>query len=81
MLILTRKPGETIRIGDNVTLRVIEVSKGSVKLGIDAPASVTILREEVYERIVEANIAASQGSVSGLFKAADILKKKSDTSK
>lgn len=75
MLILSRKTGEVIKIGDDITLHVIDISKGFVKLGIEAPENVTILREEVYERILEANLESARGDISGLFKAADILKK------
>lgn len=45
MLILTRKMGEGIVLNDNVTIRVVEISKGVVKLGIDAPKEMLILRE------------------------------------
>lgn len=48
MLILTRKVGEMIRIGDEVTIRVLEVRGSQVRLGVDAPAMVRIFREEVY---------------------------------
>ena len=48
MLILTRKVGEIIRIGDSVTVRVLEVRGSQVRLGVDAPAEVRIFREEVY---------------------------------
>jgi carbon storage regulator len=48
MLILTRKVGEMIRIGDAVTVRVLEVRGSQVRLGVDAPADVRIFREEVY---------------------------------
>ncbi len=48
MLILTRKVGETIRIGDAVTVRVLEVRGSQVRLGIDAPSDVRIFREEVW---------------------------------
>jgi carbon storage regulator len=50
MLILTRKLGETIRVGDDVTIRVLEVRGGQVRLGIEAPEDVRIYREEVYRR-------------------------------
>lgn len=76
MLILSRKTGEVIKIGDEVTIHVIEISKGFVKIGIDAPTHIKILREEVYERVKSENIEAAQGGVSGLFKAADMLKSK-----
>lgn len=76
MLILTRKVGEVIKIGDQITLHVIDISKGFVKLGIDAPSDITILREEVYERVRDENIESARGGISGLFKAADIMKNK-----
>jgi carbon storage regulator len=50
MLILTRKQSETIQIGDNVTIRVIKTSEGRVRLGIEAPADVRILRGELAEK-------------------------------
>ncbi len=73
MLILTRKIGEKIIIGDGIVLSVVDISKGVVKLGIDAPKDVAILRQEVFERVREENIAAAHGGVAGLFKAADIF--------
>ena len=51
MLILTRKVGEVIRIGDAVTVRVLEVRGSQVRLGVDAPAEIRIFREEVYRAI------------------------------
>lgn len=51
MLVLTRKLGENIRVGDDVKITVLEVRSGQVKLGIEAPASVKVHREEIYARI------------------------------
>jgi carbon storage regulator len=51
MLVLTRKLGEIIRVGDAVTVRVLEVRGNQVRLGVDAPAEVRIYREEVYRAI------------------------------
>jgi carbon storage regulator len=48
MLVLTRKIGERIRIGDTVTVRVLEVRGSQVRLGVEAPADVRIYREEIY---------------------------------
>jgi carbon storage regulator len=59
MLVLTRKNDEAIVIDDNVTIRVLEVKNGQVKLGIEAPRTVTIHREEVYLRILEENKRAA----------------------
>ena len=58
MLVLTRKIGEQIRIGDTVTVRVLEVRGSQVRLGVDAPADVRIYREEIYHPEREANGAA-----------------------
>ena len=55
MLLLTRKLGENIRIGDDVKITIVEVKGNHVKLGIDAPPSVKVHREEIYERIQQEN--------------------------
>jgi carbon storage regulator len=47
MLILTRRPGESIRIGDNITVTVTKIGRGQVGLAIDAPRETKILREEL----------------------------------
>ncbi len=59
MLVLTRKSGEAIRIGDDIRVVVVEVKDNQVKIGIEAPHSQTIHREEIYLRIQEDNIRAS----------------------
>ena len=63
MLVLTRKPGEGIIIGDSVTIRIIEVKSGSIRIGIDAPGDTKIYRQEVYDRIRQENIEAAAGWV------------------
>ena len=55
MLVLTRKLGEVIRVGDTVTVRVLEVKGNQVRLGVEAPAEVRIYREEVYRAIRKEN--------------------------
>jgi carbon storage regulator len=50
MLILTRREGETLLIGDNIEVTVLAVNGSQVRIGIEAPRDVTILREEVAER-------------------------------
>lgn len=49
MLILTRKVGESIKIGDDITVTVLDVYKDYVKLGISAPATIQVWREELYQ--------------------------------
>jgi len=59
MLILTRKLGEVIRVGDAVTVRVLEVKGNQVRLGVEAPTDVRIYREEVYRAIRRENEEAA----------------------
>ncbi len=60
MLILSRKLGESILLDDEVTITVVDVSKGVVKLGINAPKEMMILRKELKEVVKDANIKAAQ---------------------
>ena len=53
MLILTRRVGEKLIIGDNVTITVLGVKGAQVRVGINAPRDVTVNREEIYERILK----------------------------
>lgn len=59
MLVLTRKPGESIRIGEEIIVTVVEVKGNQVQVGINAPKGVTVHRGEVYDRIREGNIRAA----------------------
>ncbi len=55
MLILTRRVGETIMIGDDVTVTILGVKGNQVRVGINAPKNVAVHREEIYERIKREN--------------------------
>ena len=55
MLILTRKLGEMLRVGEDITVRVLEVRGSQVRLGIEAPSTVRIYREEIYRAIQHEN--------------------------
>ena len=68
MLVLTRKNGESLRIGAGIRVTVVSTSGGQVRLGIEAPTRVPVFREEVYARIVEANREAARTSLEALAK-------------
>ncbi len=73
MLILTRKLGERIAIGDDISVTLLEVKGAQVKLGIEAPKSISIHRQEIYERIREENLKSSDVSDSDLSRATSLL--------
>jgi carbon storage regulator len=60
MLILTRREGESIIIGDHIEIRVARIENDSVKLGIIAPRELTVYRDEVYRRIRDSNREAAR---------------------
>ncbi len=66
MLVLTRKAGEGIIIGDDITIKVIEMKGGGVRIGIDAPKTKKIYRQEVYDRIIEENKQAANWDMDAL---------------
>src|SRR5690606_8321315 len=61
VLILTRSPGETIRIGDDITVTVLQVTGMQVKIGVSADKAVSIHREEIYRRIQANRTPAKAG--------------------
>jgi carbon storage regulator len=61
MLVLTRKPGQSIMIGDGVEVQVLSVAGEKVRLGITAPRDVSIFRNEVYDRIESENEGGTGG--------------------
>ena len=59
MLVLTRKTGEKIVIGDDITITILDVRGDGIRIGIDAPRGIKIQREEVLIAVAEANVAAA----------------------
>ncbi len=75
MLVLTRKISESIKIGDDITITVIDINATHVKLGIDAPSVQKIYRKELYDKIKSENILASALTVDEFVKIKEALKK------
>ncbi len=75
MLVLTRRLGESINIGDDIKITVVDIDGKQVKIGIQAPKEISVYREEVYERIKKENLRAAAASTDELRKAAQIFKK------
>lgn len=76
MLVLTRRVEEKIKIGDNIVVSILSIEGSIVKIGIDAPREVTILRMEVLEQIKKENIAAAGKDIKDIAEAVDLFKKK-----
>ncbi|MCP3178434.1 carbon storage regulator CsrA [Desulfuromonas sp. KJ2020] len=66
MLVLTRKAGEGIVIGDHIKISVVEIKGGGIRIGIDAPQDMKIYRQEVYDRICTENKEATQWNLADL---------------
>lgn len=64
MLVISRKKGESIIIGDNIEVTVVKLDDGTVKLAIDAPRDITILRKELYKEVEDENIEATKFDLS-----------------
>jgi carbon storage regulator len=69
MLVLTRKVGEAIAIGDQITIKVVEMKGSQVRLGIEAPADFRIYREEIYLKVKEQNRLAAFWNLNDFQKA------------
>lgn len=66
MLVLGRRPGESIRIGDEITITLISVAPGQVRIGIDAPAQISVHREEIYQEIASLNLQSVSAGAESL---------------
>jgi len=76
MLILTRKVGESIAIGDEITIKVLGIQGRQVRLGVVAPTYVPVHREEIYKKIQEENKRAGNGKQIDFEVAQRLLSKK-----
>ncbi len=76
MLILTRKVGESVAIGDEIQVSVVEIKGSQVKLGIQAPREVSVHRQEIYQKIRQENLRAAQVTTDVLGQAQELFFKK-----
>lgn len=64
MLIITRKKGESLMLGDDIEITISKIEDGSVKIGINAPKNISILRKELYEQVQEENQNAANFDIN-----------------
>jgi carbon storage regulator len=76
MLVLTRKLEEKVKIGDHIYISILEIESGFVKIGIDAPKEVPIIRMELLDQVKDKNLASAAESVSDIARAATMFKHK-----
>lgn len=75
MLVLSRKKGESIVIGDDIEISIVDIQSEQVKIAINAPRSVSVHRKEIYLQIQEENKASSKTNADALDKLKDMIKK------
>ena len=76
MLILSRKVEEEIKIGDSITIKVLGIHEGQVRIGIDAPKDIKVYRTEIYHQIQKENADAAKATKSEVASAVQMLKQK-----
>lgn len=76
MLILARRPGESIFLGENIRITILSMQGKQVKLGLDIPPETTVYREEIYTRAVEENKGAIPSNNEDLMVALQLWKRK-----
>jgi carbon storage regulator len=75
MLVLTRKKGQALMIGQDIELSIIDIQGDQVRIGINAPKSVTIHRKEIYEEIRKENLSAAAGKETDIQALNDMFTK------
>jgi len=73
MLVLTRKLNESLMIGDDIEIKIVDITSKNVKIGIEAPKNIQVFRKEIYDEIRQENIEAINKDVVSLI---DFMKKK-----
>lgn len=75
MLILTRRPGESIHLGDNIKITVLSVKGKQIKIGLDVPEDLPVYREELYLKVQEQNRMAAQSREQDLLAVTQLWRK------
>ncbi len=75
MLVLTRKTGEAVSIGDSIRIKIVEIKEGQVRIGIEAPADQRILREEIRVKVQKENRNAAEWDMTEFNKVLDSMAK------
>lgn len=81
MLVLSRKINQSIVIGDNIEIMLVDIRGDQIKLGINAPKSVKIFRKEVYEEVKSENLEASKSTIEELNILSSFVKSKLEKGK
>ena len=81
MLVLSRKINQSIVIGDNIEIMLVDIRGDQIKLGINAPKTVKIFRKEVYEEVKSQNLEASQSTIEELNILSSFVKNKLENDK
>lgn len=81
MLVLSRKINQSIVIGDNIEIILVDIRGDQIKLGINAPKTVKIFRKEVYEEVKSQNLEASQSTIEELNILSSFVKNKLENNK
>ena len=81
MLVLSRKINQSIVIGDNIEIMLVDIRGDQIKLGINAPKTVKIFRKEVYEEVKSENLEASKSTIEELNILSSFVKNKLENNK
>jgi carbon storage regulator len=76
MLVLSRKLEEKILIGKDIVISILEIDGNNVKIGIEAPKDISILRMEVFEKVQNENIASASKGIDEISEAIELIKHK-----
>ncbi len=76
MLILSRRPGESLYVGDNIKVTVLSVQGKQIKIGLEVPRDMTVYREEVYKKVQEQNQTAVESSDADLLAVTSLWDRK-----